>query len=110
VFGPFVADLTIAFQNTSQNNLVGVEAYEIAYKMRTAYLALNRNINITPRLADSTAYGTQENPVVFLVPPILANETSVRVTNFTVVISARTPKEFDLATDKFLMVAMGIKV
>ncbi|TAL46732.1 hypothetical protein EPN87_04470 [archaeon] len=108
VFAPFMTNLTISFQNTSQNNLVGVEAYEVAYKMKTAYIALNRNINITSHLG--AVQGSESNPVVILVPPMLANETSVRVSGFTITISGKTQREFDLATDKFLMVAMGIKV
>lgn len=110
VANPLVTNLTIAFQNTPQNDLVGVEAYGIAYKMRTAYLIANRDININSYVANSTIYGSADNPAIILIPPVLANETSIRVSNFTIIISAKTLKEFDLATDKFLMVAMGIKV
>ena len=110
LFSPFVTNLTIAFQDTSQNDFVAVEAYGIAYKMRTAYLATNHNVNITSYATNSSVYGTADNPVIILVPPVLAGETAVRVSNFTITISAKTLKEFDLATDKFLMVAMGIKV
>ena len=110
VFNPFVQNLPVVFQDTSQNSLVYVEAYEIGYKMRTAYLTINRQVNINSRVVNFTEQGMLINPVIVLVPPVLANETSVRVSNFTVIISAKTLKEFDLVTDKFLMVAMGIKV
>jgi hypothetical protein len=44
------------------------------------------------------------------VPPVLADETSVKTENNTVFIEGKTKEDFDLATIKFLIEALDLKV
>jgi hypothetical protein len=49
-------------------------------------------------------------PVIALIPPSMTNSTSVVATNNIIYIQGNTTEGFDLATIKFLMSALDIKV
>jgi len=105
--------ISLAILNsTNQTNLIGVEAYEITFKL-TAFYSLNKvPIEIKGKEV-SNIYelkGNSTNPVIIIIPPSLANETLVRAENYTVYISGKSLKDLDLATVKFLMVILGIEV
>ncbi len=104
-------NITIQFVNSSDNSLLVVEAFEITFKLKLVFNLLNFNINITAKETDSYNISTDENhPVIALIPPSLANKTVVEVKNNVIFIEGKTKDEFDLATIKFLMSALDMKV
>lgn len=110
-YDPKIKTIYIAFRNTTQNSLVEVEAYEISYKLKIFYLLAKHPITI--KGINVTSYkinGNSTSPVIVLIPPVDANETAVKVSSYTIYIGGKNLHDFDLATEKFLMVVLGIKV
>ena len=111
-YNPKIRKVYIVFRNTTQNSLVEVEAWEIAFKLKTFYNLLRWPVEI--KGANVTSYsqakGNSTYPVIVLIPPVDANSTYVNVSNYTVFISGTDLHHFDLATNKFLMTVLGIKV
>jgi len=106
-----IKTIYIAFKNTTQNSLVEVEAWEIAYKLKIFYLLAKHPVRIKGmNITNYKIQGNPTEPIIVLVPPVDANETAVRVNKYTVYISGKDLHGFDLATEKFLMVVLGIKV
>ena len=111
-------NITIVYVNSSDNNKVQLEAFEIVYKMTLAYqhiAYLNnvyKDIPFGSRVVDSyeNLSGTPSNPLIALVPPVLSNETVVMEKDNVIYIKGKTMEEFDLATVKFLMVALAINL
>lgn len=104
-------NLTIAFVNSSDNSLVLVEAFEITFKLKLAFDFWNFNPNITGKEVDSYDLVTDENhPIIALIPPSLANGTRVEVKDNVVFIEGKTKEEFELATVKFLISSLDIRV
>lgn len=105
--------ITIAVLNsTNQTSLIGVEAYEITFKLTTFYTIKRMNVEIKGREI-SEVYeisGDSSNPVIVIIPPELANETSVRVEDYNVYISGKSLKELDLATIKFIMTVLHLEL
>lgn len=105
--------ITIAVLNsTNQTSLIGVEAYEITFKLTTFYTIKRMNVEIKGREI-SEVYeisGDSSNPVIVIIPPELANETSVRVEDYNVYISGKSLKELDLATIKFIMIVLHLEL
>jgi hypothetical protein len=117
--------LAIAFLNTSDMGIVAVEAFEITNKLTIAYLRNGTTIttsdiveippnyiklkviplNFSEEL-DTEAFDT----IIFLIPPSQANETSVRVKDNVIYIQGKNNKEFDLATVRFLIEALRIRI
>lgn len=109
---PTIKKITIFFQDTEDNSLTAVESYEITYILKTVYLVNGFSVDFSGELVDDfqNIKSSEENPGIVLIPPSLANETFVRIEGYKVIISGKDAKEFDLATDKFLMDVIGIKV
>jgi len=112
-----VQNITIAFKpaSESENPYYILEIYELLYpKLPLAYsrLKLSPSFNREPLIVDSyeNLPGKIQNPIIALVHPIYSNETSIRVEGHVVTIRGKTPKDFDLAVDKFLIVTLGIEV
>jgi hypothetical protein len=108
-----VENVTIVFEPVNGgDSLYGVEAFEIAYKLKLGYLV--RGINPGFNAINVTSYenlpGKIQNPIIALVHPAYANETSVSIDGHVVTIKGKTAKDLDLATEKFLMVTLGIEV
>lgn len=105
--------VTILFKPVENNSIYAVEAFEITYKLlRYAYPSYGffpkfEGLNVT---SYTGLEGSRSNPLIILVHPAYSNETSVRVEGYKIIISGTTEEEFDLATVRFLMAAMGIKV
>lgn len=112
IWNPEIQNLTIVYVNSSDNAIVAVNAFEITYKLKLIYFFLNYDINITGKEIESydELAATSENPVIALIPPVFSNETLVKVKDNIIYIKAKTYEEFDLATVKFLMGALGISV
>jgi len=119
---PLVKNITIAYKDVedSERGYYGVEAYEITYKMMIAYSYLvgtdsagqseipTFNVETVEQYAHLP--GKIQNPIIALVHPVYANETSVRNEGHVTYISGETYEDFDLATVKFLMTIMGIDI
>ena len=105
-------NITIVFVNSTQNGLVQVQAFEIAFKLALAYQLKNKNVEIKGKevFSYSKLKGSEENILIALIPPIFANQTKVWVKDYVIFVEAKNPKEFDLATIKFLIDALKIKI
>jgi len=103
--------VTIGILNhTNQTNIIGVEAVEITFKLSSFYSLASMPVIIKGKEIGSISeiIGNSTNPVIIIIPPSIANETLVRVENYTVFISGKTLKELDLATIKFITLILGI--
>jgi hypothetical protein len=113
-----VENISIAYVNSSDNSKVMVEAFEITYKMELAYqhIAQLNNAYIDVKFNDRVVNSydnisaTPSNPVIALVPPLFSNETVVMEKDNVIYIKGKTMEEFDMATVKFLMVALAINL
>lgn len=110
--GSQIENITIAYRNTTDASYTTVESIEIAYKLRIGYLVQGYDFNISASEFNSleNITGERANPIIALISPSMANETSVRVKDSVVYISGRNLKEFDLATIKFLITSLNITV
>ena len=113
-----IQNITIVYVNSSENNIVAVEAFEITNKMKIAYqhiAHLNNvyiDIGFNGKAVDSyeNLSSTPSNPLIALVPPLLSNDTLVMEKDNVIYIKGKTMEDFDLATVKFLMVALAINL
>ena len=117
-------NVTIVFKDAGEsgNPYYIVEEVELVNKLRIAYMLTFGTQTDTGEFVpgdiptfDAQEVGSYENlpgkiqnPIIALVHPMYANETSVRNEGHVTYISGRTLKELDLATDRFLMIALGI--
>ncbi|MBI2547645.1 MAG: hypothetical protein HYW23_04370 [Candidatus Aenigmarchaeota archaeon] len=112
VWNPDLKNITIAFVNSSDNNLMAVDSFEITYKMSIAYNKFDWFINFNGKEVGSfgNLTGTKDNLVIALVPPSIANETKVEMKDNVIYIKGKTPVDFDRATIRFIMSALNITV
>jgi len=108
-----IQNITILFKpaSESENPYYSLEEFEIIMKLNLLFKRIGISPGIKANTTDSyeNIFGKIQNPIVVLVHPKYANETSVTVTpNHVIYIKGKTNRDFDLATTKFLMVAMGI--
>ncbi len=104
-------NVTIVFTNSSDLDLVGVEAFEISYKLRLAYLLEGYNVEIKGKqVEDLSSLDSLPKPSIVLIPPSLSNKTSIEVKDSIIIISGKDKKEFDLTTVKFLIIALNLKL
>ncbi len=113
LFSNSTKEITIAFKPAENNSIYAIEAFEITYKLLRyvypsyGFLPKFRGINVS---SYDGLEGSKANPLIILIHPIYSNETSVRVEDYKIFISGVTEEEFDLATIRFLMAAMDIKI
>lgn len=121
-----VRNITIVYaEGASDIGYVTVEAAELSYKLLIAYLEAgymryNKTMSFIPMgfieisAGPVKSYeglsGTPANPLIALVPPSMADETSVSVKDNVIYVKGKTLKDFDLATMKLLMIVLDIKV
>jgi hypothetical protein len=114
LFNTGVINITFVFKDAgeSQNPYYILEMTEIINKLTFAYSRINREVNFNAIPIDSydNINATYYNPVIALIHPIYANSTFVMHKDHIIYISGKTYKEFDLATIKFLMIALNIKI
>jgi hypothetical protein len=119
VMHPLVKNVTIAFKDAGENNgIYIVEQFEIVNKMSMAYAsAFARYEGKEVPTFDSIEVdkydnlpGKIQNPIIAIVHPKFANETSIRNEGHVTTISGTTLEELDLAVVKFLTIVMGIDV
>ncbi|MBI2545419.1 MAG: hypothetical protein HYW22_02385 [Candidatus Aenigmarchaeota archaeon] len=108
----YLNNVTIVFVNSTDNHLVEVNAVEITYKLGLVYQSYGAFIGFKGKDIDSynNITSNQDSLVIAMVPPALANETSVSYKTGVVFIQGKTQKDFDLATIKFLMTVLNITV
>ncbi|MEM4511662.1 MAG: hypothetical protein QXI09_00440 [Candidatus Aenigmatarchaeota archaeon] len=105
--------ITIAILNTTnETHYIGVEAYEITFKLVSFYTLNGLSVEVKGKEVSDILElkGNSTNPVIYIIPPAIANETLVRLENYTVFISGRSLRELDLATTKFIMTVLGIRI
>lgn len=111
-----VQNITFAYKlsNTTEDSYYRIEAFEIAQNLYYGYRVLVKTIpgfDVMNISSYENLSGKIENPVIALVIPTYSNETSVTVTsNHTIFVRAKTLDDFDLATEKLLISALGLKV
>ncbi|MEM0333596.1 MAG: hypothetical protein QXX30_04035 [Candidatus Aenigmatarchaeota archaeon] len=105
--------ITIAVLNTTnETHYIGVEAYEITFKLTSFYTLNGLSVEIKGKEVSDILElkGNYTNPVIYIIPPVIANEALVRIENYTVFISGKSLKELDLATIRFIITVLGIRV
>ena len=119
---PLVKNVTIALKGAGKDEYgyYAIEAFEITYKMKIAYMSLVGSaeggaseaptFNVEEVEQYANLPGKIQNPIIALVHPIYANETAVRNEGHVTYISGKTYDDWDLATTKFLMVVLGIEL
>ena len=115
VWNPEIQNISITFINSSaeDNAITAVNAFEITYKLSVGYNEFNwLGIKFVPNIVESFENLTSSNETltIALIPPSVANSTSVEMKDGVIYISGETKKGFDLATIKFLMAALNVMV
>lgn len=113
LINPIVKNVTIAFKDAGEENYYySLETYEIVYKLSLFYKIKGMEVNFDSMQVDSyeNLPGKFQNPIIALVHPKFSNETAIRIEDHVIYIQGKTAEEFDLATVKFLVSAMGIEV
>jgi hypothetical protein len=118
---PSVEKVTVIFKPAEDGteSFYSVEVFEIVNKLYYGY----RSINHIPKFetANVTSYESISaeaiNPLIVLIHPKYGNETSVKLNSHVAFISAKNDanlgvalRNFDLATEKFIISTLGIKV
>ena len=112
-FNPNVKNVSIVFKDAgNENSYYEVEGFEIAFKLTLFYKINGLDVKINSFEIDSyeEIEGSEENPIIALVHPKFSNETCIILKNNVVYIKAKDLKDFDLATSKFLISVMEIKI
>lgn len=115
LMNPTVQNITVAFKPATENNAYySLEILEIVPKLKLAYTILGYDPKFENKPIELESYenlwGKIKSPIIAIIHPEYANETSVRYENHVIFISGTDLNNLDLATVKFLMVALDIKV
>lgn len=109
-----VDNVTFVFKPTDEkgNPYYILEEMEIIQKLKLVYneLKINPGFNGHPVESYENLPGKIQNPIIALVHPDFSNETAVIVKDHVIYIKGKTNRDFDLATIKFLMIAMSINL
>ena len=118
--GGLAKNITVVFVPIEGDNAIySANGFEIAYKLGLMFGILEKNVTIDAR--NVTSYenlpGKIQNPIVALVHPKYANETSIRLGGHVIYLSGLPSNDInnpyrnlDLAVVKFLMVILGIDI
>jgi hypothetical protein len=114
IMNQLVENVTIAFKPASdtENSLYVLEEMEIIPKLLMGYerIKTNPHFNAVAVSSYENIAGTIQNPVIVLVHPKYSNETSISIGFHSIYIKGKTAKDFDLATIRFLMAALDLKI
>lgn len=115
-----LTNITIVFDPNGvpkeQMGYYSVEGYEIVNKLTALYkgqYGIDVGFNVTPVDNYSGLAGSPTDPVIALVHPAIANGTFVSVDPDREVITVsggKTLHDFDLATVRFISVALGLQI
>lgn len=115
VMHPLVKNVTIAFKDAgeSENPYYILEEIELANKLIMAYhykFGERPGFNAMPVESYENLPGKIQNPIIALVHPLYSDETAIRNEGHVTFIKAKNYKDFDLATIKFLMIALRLEL
>ncbi len=121
---PSLKNVYIIFENTSQNSLVALGGIEIASKLTLLYTHQGRPpvpvanytqfheaqrkgmLTIFPLHVTSVEgfeNASSESPAIALVPPVISNETGIKIKGYTVIIQGKSEEGFRKAVVRFLL-------
>ncbi|MEK6909979.1 MAG: hypothetical protein AABW61_02790 [Candidatus Aenigmatarchaeota archaeon] len=118
VWNPEITKINIAYvltpEASDENSMIALNAFEIRYKLDIAYRNPNFNWANEFTSTELSSYDnitqTDDTLTIALVRPSLSDSTGVELDGNVAYIKGKTPKEFDLATIKFIMSALNITV
>lgn len=118
VWDPEITKIKIAYvltpEASDENSVIALNAFEIRYKLGIAYRNTKFNWVNEFTSTELSSYDnitqTDDTLVIALVRLSLSDRTAVELDGNVVYIKGKTPKEFDLATIKFIMSALNITV
>lgn len=111
-----IKNITIAYkQSKSEIPIVTVEAVEISNKLKLFYLSdSNKTADVLFNVLELDSFenisGSFENPIIVIKSPSQSSKNQVSLSNHVAVIEGRSLAELDLATVKFIMAVLGLKV
>jgi hypothetical protein len=118
---PSVSGVGIAYiPNETENGFYAADSFELAYKLVVAHKAYyNRTIIVESIPVNSTddafKMSSRQYPIIMLMGPSQTNVTGVFVQNSLIYVEGasldetdRDYTDLDLATDKLLLVVMGL--
>ncbi len=113
LFNSNVSKVTIYFKTAKDISIYAVEAFEIAFKLLNYTYPV---FNMFPKFdgkevsSYSQVNSSKQNPAIVLIHPEFANSTFVRAEDHKIIISGTDNDKLDLATIRFLIAAMNIKL
>ncbi len=117
--GGIAKNATIVFLPVEgENSIYSAEGFEISYKLGLLSKLIDKPLTIDAKNISSyqNLPGKIQHPIIALVHPKFANETSIRLEGHVIYISglpsndpANPYKNLDLATVKFIMLILGIE-
>ncbi len=113
---PFVKNITIAFKDAGPtgNPYYQLQIIELVTKLKKTY-ELSYHGAEAPgfNAIEVESYyklpGKIDNPIIAIVHPKYATETSIKLENHVILLSAKTTADMDLVTAKLLMIALQLK-
>ncbi len=109
---PTVKKLTFVIQNTSDFSLTKLEVVQTSATLSYALKIFDPGFFDNILIANSfdNLNSTAENPYIALTPPSISDGTYVKVVKNSVFISGKDRHGFDLATAKFIISSLGIRI
>lgn len=116
IWDPDITRIDIAFvltpEPSEENSMIALNLFEIRFKLDTAYRNPRFNwmneFTSTQLQSFDDINQSDDTLVIALVRPSLSDRTAVEMDGNVVYIKGSTPREFDLATIKFLISALNI--
>ena len=108
---PNITGITIIFKPLEKEmGYYAVESFELTYKLSLMYMmnGMNKKFSSLPVNSYENVTSSEGTLKIILVHPRLTNVTLVERRGNIVYIHGKNPRDFDLATIKTVLVAMGI--
>ena len=113
---PIVKNITIAFKDagSNENPYYQLQIIELVTKLKKIYESAYQNADPpTFNAVEVGSYyklpGKIQNPIIAIVHPKFATETSINLENHVITLNAKTHEDMDLVTTKLLMIALQLK-
>ncbi len=113
LFNKRVKTVTIYFKPASSNGIYAAEAFEITFKLLNfTYPKHSMKPKFTGKEIEdyNLVNSSEENPAIVLVHPDFSNSTKVVIKDTSIYIYGKDAEGVDLATVRFLTLAMGIDI
>jgi len=105
-----IKNITIIFKPLDKGNqYYSLQAFELTYKLSIMYMMDDQKKNFNADYVDSyeDIQSSEDVLKIALIPPSLTNRTYVEGKNNIIYVYAKDYRDFDLATIKTILVAMG---